>query len=74
MFRKMESWIKVAFPDPIVYEVDFFLSKIVSFRLIKRDPLNFTVFDLVFDPVLDACELCAVFESFKTVHVIEVVP
>ena len=64
----------VIFSDPIINQVYFLFGKVFSFRFIQRYPLNFAVFYLMFDPVLNSCKLCTVLQSLKTIHVVKVVP
>ena len=64
----------VVLAGPFVDKIDFFFSEVITFGLIERNPFDFTVFDLVLNPILDAGELGAVLEPFETIHVVEVVP
>lgn len=68
------SYSLVIFSHPVIYEVYFFLSEVIPFRLVKGDPLNFTVFDLVLNPILNSCKLSTILKSLETVHIVEIIP
>jgi hypothetical protein len=64
----------ISFFDPVVNKINFFISKIIFLGLIKRYPLDFAVFNLMFDPVLNTCEFSTIFKPLKAIHIVEIVP